>query len=245
MLMGFRTLIWRLAGTCVAVVAVTLASAIYLLDIRRRHWVVAAVLFYGLLACSIWATRQLWVVRTQLATVEAQVEVVRRAALEQDAAVQTLKIAYDLSTQSADLYAYIYRKNARRWGYPWEALGAITYVESHFDLMARSGAGACGMMQLLESTAAEQCRKLDIPYKVGSTVWNPALNLYMGAGYFKDCYTNGVADPDARLCEGFKRYLGGSKYRNYPDQQAIAQYSSDVWREYQKLKYIYRGVLQK
>ena len=215
----------------------------YFIDIRKRSWWFSNIVVYATVVLVVCGANKIFNLKDRLKFVDAQVQTMRRNYTEHAAATQTLQIAYGLSAQSADFYAYLFRKLARKYGYPWEALAATTYIESRYDAMARSKAGACGLMQLLEPTAKEQGDKLGIPYKANSTVWNSTLNIYLGAGYFNDCYVNGKSDPQQRLEEAFKRYLGGSKYRNYSDQEIITGYCDDVLREYLKLNYIYRGVL--
>jgi len=215
----------------------------WFLDIRKRPWWAANIVAYSAVVLLAYCSWTIFNLKDRIKFVEAQVQTMRRNHVEHAAVARTLQIAYGLSDQSSDFYAYLFRKLARKYGYPWEALGATTYIESRYDVMARSKAGACGLMQLLEPTAKEQCEQLKIPYKVNSTVWNATLNIHLGSGYFNNCYTNGKHDPQERLEEAFKRYLGGSKYRNYSKQEVITGYCADVLREYKKLNYIYKGVL--
>ena len=48
----------------------------------------------------------------------------------------------------------------------WTMIHAISRQESQFDRQAQSGAGARGLMQLMNPTAKEQAGKLGLP-------WNP------------------------------------------------------------------------
>jgi soluble lytic murein transglycosylase len=58
----------------------------------------------------------------------------------------------------------------------------ITRQESGFDPMARSGADARGMMQLLPATAASTARGLGMSYDV-SMLWQPDYNMQLGQAF--------------------------------------------------------------
>ncbi len=60
-------------------------------------------------------------------------------------------------------------------------LMAITRQESGFDPYARSAADAFGLMQLLPSTAEVYAKKLNLNYTVAEDLYNPALNIPIGA----------------------------------------------------------------
>ena len=89
-------------------------------------------------------------------------------------------------------------------GADWTIDHAITRQESQFSQYAISRTGARGMMQLMPATAAEQARKLGLPYSPQALSSDPQLNLRLGDAYF------------ARLLGG----LGGS----YP--LAVAAYNA-------------------
>ncbi|MDE1916162.1 MAG: lytic transglycosylase domain-containing protein [Sphingomonadales bacterium] len=73
----------------------------------------------------------------------------------------------------------------------WTMDHAIARQESQFSQYAISRTGARGLMQLMPATAAEQARKLGIPYNPAALSSDPQLNLQLGDAYF------------ARLLSGF------------------------------------------
>ncbi|MEQ1704732.1 MAG: lytic transglycosylase domain-containing protein [Rickettsiales bacterium] len=66
---------------------------------------------------------------------------------------------------------------------------AITRQESEFDSMARSPAGAVGMMQLLPSTAKEVAKKSDMEY-FPNKLHDPEYNMILGSLYLQRMIDN-------------------------------------------------------
>ncbi len=66
---------------------------------------------------------------------------------------------------------------------------AITRQESEFDNLAKSPAGALGMMQLLPSTAAEVARKNDMEYNP-QKLYEADYNMHLGSLYIKRMMDN-------------------------------------------------------
>lgn len=60
---------------------------------------------------------------------------------------------------------------------------AIIKTESNFEENAESQSGAIGLMQLMENTAEEQAKKLDMKYSK-QILYNPEMNLKIGLNYF-------------------------------------------------------------
>lgn len=64
----------------------------------------------------------------------------------------------------------------------------VMRAESLYHPQARSGAGAYGLMQLLPSTARQVARELGLPRPSRKDLYQPSVNLPLGAGYLKDLY---------------------------------------------------------
>lgn len=60
---------------------------------------------------------------------------------------------------------------------------AIIKTESNFEEKSESTSGAIGLMQLMETTAEEQAKKLNMEYKK-EMLYNPEINLKLGLNYF-------------------------------------------------------------
>lgn len=60
---------------------------------------------------------------------------------------------------------------------------AIIKTESNFNANIESKSGAIGLMQLMDKTAQEQAKKLNIEYKK-EMLNNPEINLKLGLNYF-------------------------------------------------------------
>ncbi len=65
-------------------------------------------------------------------------------------------------------------------------VNAIIRAESFFDRNAFSRAGAIGLMQLMPATARRLSRKLKIPRPSDKALFDPALNVRLGARYLGD-----------------------------------------------------------
>ena len=65
-------------------------------------------------------------------------------------------------------------------------LFALIRQESAFNKQARSPADAFGLMQLLPSTARAMARKMRIPYRRYSDLYNAEKNISLGTAYFKN-----------------------------------------------------------
>ncbi|SRR5579875_964656 len=60
---------------------------------------------------------------------------------------------------------------------------AIIRAESAWQTDAQSGANARGLMQLLPGTAALVARRVGLPYDGGTSLYDPAINIALGAQY--------------------------------------------------------------
>ena len=63
---------------------------------------------------------------------------------------------------------------------------AIIKAESNFNPDVVSSSKAIGLMQLMDTTAEEISRNLQINFKEGSTLYNPELNIKLGTKYFSN-----------------------------------------------------------
>jgi hypothetical protein len=155
-------------------------------------------------------------------------------------------VCFDLSEYEARYYAVIFNDMSIKDSIPeWEIFPATVYVESRFVPNLKSNKGAEGLMQLLDSTAMEQAKILNIQYNK-HTINNQFLNVVMGCNY---------------LAEGIKRdgienaakyYIAGPKYASRRDttKAYMDEYDIEVMRkfhelqhEYVKLCYVYKGVI--
>lgn len=63
---------------------------------------------------------------------------------------------------------------------------AIIKAESNFNPNVVSSSEAIGLMQLMDATAEELAKKLDITFSKKSSLYNPELNIRLGTKYFSD-----------------------------------------------------------
>ena len=63
---------------------------------------------------------------------------------------------------------------------------AIIKAESNFKPNVVSSSEAIGLMQLMDATAEELARKLDIPFTKKASLYDPELNIKLGTKYFSD-----------------------------------------------------------
>lgn len=166
-----------------------------------------------------------------------RLQTLHRKSKTQYAISRSLQVAYRLPPDVAEAYAFIYHRDARRYVFDWEWLAATTYVESRFNPTALSPSKAKGLDQLLEPTAEEICRKLDIPYQNNITLWDEPTNLTLGNYYLAEGYRIGHSYEWA-----VKRFLGGSGFKNFPKQDQIERYYQAVAQERNRLYYIFNGI---
>ncbi|MBP5318859.1 MAG: transglycosylase SLT domain-containing protein [Paludibacteraceae bacterium] len=121
----------------------------------------------------------------------------------------------------------IFRKYASIPGWDWRLLSAVAYKESKFDPNVISWAGACGLMQLMPSTAVS----------LGMTeeeFHNPDLNVKAGAMYIRklERLFAGVEDREERIKFTLAAYNSGPGH--IFDARALAEKhgkNPDVWSE--------------
>ncbi len=63
---------------------------------------------------------------------------------------------------------------------------AIIKAESNFNPNVVSSSNAIGLMQLMDATAEELARKIDVTFMKNASLYNPDLNIRLGTKYFSD-----------------------------------------------------------
>ena len=98
----------------------------------------------------------------------------------------------------------------------WRLMAAQCYQESCFDPNAKSWAGACGLMQIIPSTAAH----LGLPM---SMVHEPEANVAAAAKYMAELQSHfsDVGDPGQRILFALAAYNGG--FHHVRDAMALAR----------------------
>lgn len=112
-----------------------------------------------------------------------------------------------------DRYFQMYAPMAR---WDWRLMAAQCYQESTFDPQARSWAGACGLMQIMPSTATH----LGLPHE---NLFDPEANIAAAAKYIQELsgHFGDVRDPMERIYFVLASYNGG--FRHIRDAMALAR----------------------
>lgn len=112
-----------------------------------------------------------------------------------------------------DRYFQMYAPMAR---WDWRLMAAQCYQESTFDPQARSWAGACGLMQIMPSTATH----LGLPHE---NLFDPEANIAAAAKYIQELsgHFGDVRDPMERIYFVLASYNGG--FHHIRDAMALAR----------------------
>jgi soluble lytic murein transglycosylase len=158
---------------------------------------------------------------------------------------KTLMVVYGISKWEAHYYSIVFNDFSENYGIPWEIYPAIIRIESNFKPTLVSNKQARGLMQVLNSTAAEECKFLEIEYVEGHTLWNEVCNLAIGCNYLSRMIKKKGLDGGVRC------YLGGpgATAINTADSsgaqkaQYVSEYKTSVWKEYKELTYTFKGIV--
>ena len=98
----------------------------------------------------------------------------------------------------------------------WRLMAAQCYQESCFDPNARSWAGACGLMQIMPSTASH----LGLPMEM---IHEPEANIAAAARYMAELqqHFSDIGDPSQRILFALASYNGG--YYHIRDAMALTR----------------------
>ena len=127
---------------------------------------------------------------------------------------------------------------------------AIIKTESNFREDAVSKSGAIGLMQLMESTANEQAKKLNMEYTTES-LYNAEINLKIGLNYFNTlldyynqnyilaftAYNAGLGNVQKWISEGIIK-SDGSDIENIPFRETN-MYVRKIIKNYEIYKKLY------
>ena len=106
---------------------------------------------------------------------------------------------------------------------------AIIKVESNFNKDATSGSGAKGLMQLMDSTATEIAKHLNLNNFESDMLYEPEINIMLGTKYFDEllakynenyylaiaAYNGGIGNVDTWISKGIIK-KDGSNIENIP-----------------------------
>lgn len=114
------------------------------------------------------------------------------------------------------IYDDLFRSAAAQTGWDWRIIAAQCYQESGFDPMARSGAGARGLMQIMPSTA----QHLSLPM---SQIHNPSANVAAAARYIRELsgLFQDIRSHEERILFVLAAYNGG--YQHIRDAMALTR----------------------
>ncbi len=131
-------------------------------------------------------------------------------------------------------YSQMFREIGRRYDQDWRMLAALAYVESGFDVMALSSAGAMGLMQILPETWREWAPVVD-----ASDPFDAYANTLVAAAYLDHLRSqlaqDGRIEPQWMLVaynwgpDRLREFLAaGNSWESLPE--ARRQYATDVLR---------------
>lgn len=135
------------------------------------------------------------------------------------------------------IYDNLFRKYAPAAGIDWVLIAAQCYQESCFDPNAHSWAGACGLMQIMPSTADH----LSLPR---SKMYEPEPNISAAARYMRELQQEfaDVTNPQERLKFALAAYNGG--YHHVRDAMALTKKHGGVWQRWSDVRHYILALAQ-
>jgi peptidoglycan lytic transglycosylase F len=124
-------------------------------------------------------------------------------------------------------YSPFIKAAAKKYGFDWRLIAAQIYQESHLDPLAKSQAGARGLMQLLPSTA----RSLDV-----KDIQNPVENINAGVQHLKYLFDRFDKAPDSdRMHIALAAYnVGHGHVEDARDLAASMHLDPNSWESLEK-----------
>ena len=113
-------------------------------------------------------------------------------------------------------YDHLFQRYSGTARMDWRLMAAQCYQESCFDANAKSWAGACGLMQIMPSTAAHLGLPMSMVHDAESNVAAAARYMAELQGHFSD-----VGDPSQRVLFALAAYNGG--FNHIRDAMALAR----------------------
>lgn len=147
------------------------------------------------------------------------------------AAVKRHVYPFMLSAEKGTIstYDHLFKKYAQTAQMDWQLMAAQCYQESCFDPRAHSWAGACGLMQIMPTTAD----MLSLPRE---RIYDPEANVAAAARYMAQLQEkfNDVANPAERLKFALAAYNGG--YNHVRDAMVLTKKYGGVWQRWDDVK---------
>jgi membrane-bound lytic murein transglycosylase F len=132
-------------------------------------------------------------------------------------------------TGSLSQYDSLIKKNASSLGWDWRLLASQMYQESRFNPVAKSWAGARGLMQLMPRTA----RQFGV-----RTITDPRQNVEGGVRYIQwleKYWSSRIADAHTRLSFVLASYNAGAGH--VEDAQRLAEKHGDDPKDWDEVSY--------
>lgn len=134
---------------------------------------------------------------------------------------------------------------------------SIIKAESNFNPNVVSSSNAMGLMQLMDTTAEEIAKKLEINFEKGMSLYNPELNIRLGTKYFSNlmkeynnnyllaltAYNAGIGNVQKWIEQGIIKE-DGSDIENIPFKETN-NYVRKIVRDYKIYNELYSENLQK